>query len=472
MQNARQTITRRYCQNLDKKMTTETQTYSQTLGEEESIWFKISPLLDAADPMGVLMRTCERYGGCIPINMRSEKIYLLSEVEHIRHVMVSNVDNYAKYFDGLKPIFGKAMITVDGALWQNIRRPQQPFFHPNVYAEYLPHLMISVRSKMAEWDEAARQGATLEMLEQSWTLAADMVCRALFDREVPFNPTAVFGAVKAYTDTTNHRSVRFNKMNGAPPEAAEETNLGHAIGAWLTLPEVIIGADPWQAREKTLLKMMQDAEQDPTMPAWDRQQVMDEIKQYLWAGTETTALTFSWMLYLLSQHKDVTAKVREEAERICGDRDPTVADLHEMTYAHSVMLETLRLYPPAWALIRTALGEDEVAGHTIKAGDRVVLLPYVVQHSSKYWDDPEAFRPERFELGSAKKRVKYSYLPFGAGKRFCPGGQLSQMEIVLALTFLLRRFEPEYVGENPPPIAPSVTLIPKHGLPFRFHERS
>ena len=282
----------------------------------------------------------------------------------------------------------------------------------------------------------------------------------------------MFGAVKAYTDTTSHRSVRFKKMSDSPPEAAEETSLGQAIGAWLTLPEAIISANPWQAREKTLLNMMQEAEQDPTMPAWDRQQVMDEIKQYLWAGTETTALTFGWMLYLLSQHKDVAEKVREEGERICGDRDPTIADLDEMTYTRSVMLETLRLYPPAWALIRTALAEDEVAGHTIKAGDRVVLLPYVAQHNPEYWDDPEEFRPERFAEGHARNRVKYSYLPFGAGKRFCPGGQLSQIEIVLALTFLLRRFEPEYIGNVPPQIAPSVTLIPKHGLPFRFHKRA
>ena len=451
-------------------MTTEEQNYTRTLGEEQSIWFKISPFMDAPDPTAVLMRLHERHGGCIPISFRSEKIYLVSDAEHIKHVMVDNVDNYAKYFDGLKPIFGNAMITVDGALWQKIRTPQQPYFHPKVYSRYVPYFMVALRSKITEWEQLAERGETVEMLEQSWTLAADMVCRALFDREVPFNPHAVFGAVKAYTDTANHRSIRVKKMSGDLSEGHENEPLSDAIGAWLGLPEAVIGALPWHAREKTLLNMLQAAEDNPEMPIWDRQQVLDEIKQYLWAGTETTALTLSWALYLLFQHPESIERIRQEADEVFGTREPRAADLESLTYTRSVVFETLRLYPPAWALIRTATGEDEIAGHKIEAGDRLALLPYVVHHDPRYWDEPEAFRPERFEPGQAKKRVKYSYLPFGAGKRFCIGGQLAQLELVLALTSILRRFEPEYLGEVPPPIAPSVTLIPKHGLPFRFHD--
>jgi len=452
---------------------TEAHVYSQTLGEEESIWFKILPFINADEPMGVLMQLSERHGGCIPIKMRSERIFLLSDVEHIRHVLVDRVDKYIKYFDGLKPIFGKAMITVDGALWQKIRRPQQPYFHPHVvYAEYVPHLLVAVRSKLAEWREFARRGETVEMLEQGWTMAADMICRAMFDREVPFNPHAVFGAVKAYTNTENHRALRLKKVGGELTEVTEDEPLGQAISAWLTLPDAIIGATPWQARERTLLTMLQAAERDSSMPEWDHQQVQDEIKQYLWAGTETTALTFSWMLYLLSQHPEIAERIRREGEEVYGEREPTAADLEALTYTRSVILETLRLYPPAWALIRTATAEDDIGGRKIMAGDRIVLLPYVVHHNPKYWDEPETFRPERFEPGHVKKRVKYSYLPFGAGKRFCLGGQLSQIELTLALTLLLRRFRPEYVGKVPPQIAPSVTLIPKNGLHFRLHEQA
>lgn len=453
-------------------MTTETHAYAQTLGEEDSIWFKISPFVSSSDPMGTLKQLCDRRGGCVPINFRNERIFFLSEIEYLRHALIDNVDNYAKYFDGLKPIFGGAMITIDGALWQKVRQPQQPYFHPNVYAGYFPYFMVAIRAKMDDWSKRAQADEPIEMLEQTWGLAADMVCRALFDREVPFNPKAVFSAVKAYTDASEHRSIRMKKVAGELVEVTGEHAPANAIGAWLSLPEAVIAATPWQNRETTLLKMMQAAEADPDKPEWNHQQVLDEIKQYLWAGTETTALTLGWAFYLLSQHPDVAEKIRREGEEVYGDREPDAGDLDRLTYTRSVVLETLRLYPPAWAFIRSAVAEDEIAGHKIQPGDRIVMLPYLIHHSEKYWDNPEEFRPERFEPGAMKKRVKYSYLPFGAGKRFCVGGQMAQMETVLALSQLLKRFRPEYTGPNPPQIAASVTLMPKGGLPFRLRELS
>ena len=99
------------------------------LGEESSVWFKLTPLLKAPDnPLTILMQMAERYGGVIPVNMASQRIILLTDAEHFKRVLVTKADDYIKYFDGLKPIFGKSMITHDGALWQKIRMPQQPAF--------------------------------------------------------------------------------------------------------------------------------------------------------------------------------------------------------------------------------------------------------------------------------------------------------------------------------------------------------
>lgn len=448
---------------------TEAHAYAQTLGEEQSIWFKISPFLAAENPMEILMRMSEKRGGCFPIRLKSEKMYFLSDIEHIRHVLVDNVDNYKKYFEGLKPIFGKAMITIDGSLWQKIRKPQQPFFHPSVYEEYFPHLMTAVKSKIEDWSDLAVRGSKVEILEQTWGLAADMACRALFNREMPFNPHAVFGAVKAYTDVANHKAIRAKKMSGAASEVGDDEEAVQAIAAWLSLPDAITGATPLGDREKTLLKMLELAEADPATPEFDHQQVLDEIKQYLWAGTETTALTLGWIFYLLSQHPEVAEKIRSEGEQVYGDREPRYEDIQKLTYTRAVMLETLRLYPPAWALMRTTVEEDEIGGYKIEPGDKIVLSPYMVHHSPKYWDDPEKFNPARFLPGNIKKRVKYSYLPFGAGKRFCLGGQLSQLETVLALTMLLRRFTLEYAGDGPVKFTASVMLTPKGGLPFKLH---
>jgi enediyne biosynthesis protein E7 len=442
------------------------------LGEEQSIWFKLTPLLSQENPMQVLMALSDKYGGVVPINLKNHRIVLLSEPAHAQRVLVDNADNYIKYFDGLRPIFGKSMITVDGALWQKLRSPQQPAFHPHMFEAYFPYLMSAIDSKMARWAEFASTGETIEMVEETWTLAAEMVCKALFDREMPFNPHFVFGQVKTYTDVMNHKSIRLKKVSGELTEISEEEDASKAMEIWGSIPDTVIGANVLDHRERTLLKMLEAAEADPNFPEFDRQQVIDEMKQYLWAGTETTALTLAWSLYLLSMHPEALERIRAEAHAVCGTRDPQWQEVQQLGYTRMVIQETMRLFPPIWALIRIAAGDDEIEGHKIKAGDKVVILTYIAHHSPKYWDNPEAFDPERFAPERAKKRVKYSYLPFAAGKRACIGGALSQIENTLALVQLLRRFTPEYVGPVPAKIHATVTLCPKGGLPFKIRALS
>ncbi|HRN89269.1 cytochrome P450 [Hyphomicrobium sp.] len=441
------------------------------LGDESSVWFNLTPLLkDPDNPMRLLTQMAERYGSVIPVNMANQRIVLVTEPELFKHVLVTKVDNYVKYFDGLKPIFGKSMITHDGALWQKIRMPQQPAFHPDAFAEYIPYFIEAIKSKMAHWAEFARTGETFEMVEQTWTLAADMICKALFDRDMPFNPHFVFKCVKTYTDVSNHKDIRLKRQADALFEVGEE-DTAKAVEAWWSVPPAIFAADPREEREKTLLKMIQAAMADPAIPEFDEQQAVDEIKQYLWAGTETTALTFAWALYLTSKNPEAAERIRREGEAVYGDREPTAADYSALQYTRAVIQETMRLYPPVWGLIRVATEHDVIGGKEIHPGDRIVLFSYGVHHSPRFWKDPEEFIPERW-MDKTQKQVKYSYVPFGGGKRSCIGGAMSQVENTLALSILLRRFRPEYVGLEPPGLNATVTLTPRGGLLFRVQELS
>jgi len=450
---------------------TEQQPTGLGLGDESSVWFNLTPLLkDPENPMRLLMQMAERYGPVIPVNMANQRVVLVTEPEYFKHVLVTKVDNYTKYFDGLKPIFGKSMITHDGALWQKIRMPQQPAFHPDAFVEYVPYFIDAIKTKMDIWANLARTGETFEMVEQTWTLAADMICKALFDREMPFNPHFVFKCVKTYTDVSNHKDIRLKRQSDALFEVGEE-DTAKAVETWWSVPPAVFAADPREHREKTLLKMIEAAVADPSIPEFDTQQAVDEIKQYLWAGTETTALTLAWSLYLTATHPEAAERIRREGEAVCGDREPTAADYSALQYTRSVIQETMRLYPPVWSLIRVAAGPDEIAGKQINPGDRIVLFGYGAHHNPKFWKDPETFIPERW-MDKTQKQVKYSYIPFGAGKRSCIGGAMSQVENTLALSILLRRFRPEYVGLEPPGINATVTLTPKGGLLFRIRELS
>ena len=188
-------------------------------------------------------------------------------------MLVTKADNYIKYFDGLKPVFGKSMITHDGALWQKIRMPQQPAFHPDMFAEYIPYFLKAIHTKMDMWAKLAKTGETFEMVEQTWTLAADMICKALFDRDMPFNPHFVFKCVKTYTDVMNHRDIRLRKQAGEIFEMTDE-DAAKAMEVWASVPAAVMAADPREMRERTLLKMIEAAVEDPScrssIPAGDR----------------------------------------------------------------------------------------------------------------------------------------------------------------------------------------------------------
>ena len=410
------------------------------------------------------MQMAERYGAVIPINLANQRIVLLTEPEHFKHVLVTKADAYVKYFDGLKPIFGKSMITNDGALWQKIRMPQQPAFHPDMFAEYIPYFLAAIRTKMEIWAELAKSGETVEMVEQTWTLAADMICKALFDRDMPFNPHFVFKCVKTYTDVMNHKAIRLKKVAGEEFEITEE-DAAKAMEVWASVPPEVFAADPREERERTLLKMIEAAVADPTIPEFDRQQA-DRRAEAVPVGRHRDDGADAG-LGALSRRRGTrrrpSASARK-ARQVYGDREPTAADYSALAYTRAVIQETMRLYPPIWGLIRVAAKADVIGGKEIRPGDRVVLFAYGAHHNPKFWEAPEEFRPERWMGGGAKKQVQYSYLPFGGGKRSCIGGAMSQVENTLALSILLRRFRPEYVGNEPPGINATVTLTPKGGL--------
>ncbi len=437
-------------------------------GDAQGIWSNLGVLHGARDPLRLLMQLARLHGGCIPVRTRSQRVLLLTEAEHFKHVLVTKSDNYSKYFDGLKPIFGKSMITMEGALWQKLRVVEQPAFHPGMIASYVPYFVAAINGRMDAW--AAADEATVDVCEETWALAADMTCKALFDRDLPFNPRLVFNAVKAFIDVSNHELAHLRGANGELVEIGD-SEVAKAAETWISLPRLILGADPREGRERTLLRMLEAAASDPTMPEFDMRQVLDEIKQYVWAGTETTALTLAWALYRTAIQPEVAERMRREAAEVYGGREPTAADYPKLSYTRNVIQETMRMYPPIWSLARKAETNDVIGGRAVEAGDTIVLCPYVAHHDPRHWDEPARFDPDRFNADRARSRAPYSYLPFGGGKRACIGAAMSQVENVLALSLLVRHFELDYVGRGPAEINPTVTLSPKGGLPFRVRPR-
>ncbi|HYO91168.1 MAG TPA: cytochrome P450, partial [Pyrinomonadaceae bacterium] len=136
-----------------------------------------------------------------------------------------------------------------------------------------------------------------------------------------------------------------------------------------------------------------------------------------------------------------------------------------------VMAESMRLYPPAWAIGRLATKETEIGGYTIAPGSLVLLSQYVMHRDPRYYTDPQRFDPERWTPEAKEARPQFSYFPFGAGARRCIGESFAWMEGVLLIATLARRWRMRHVSSHPVELQPLITLRPKHGMLMTVHKR-
>ena len=181
------------------------------------------------------------------------------------------------------------------------------------------------------------------------------------------------------------------------------------------------------------LGMLMDARDKETGAAMTERELIDEVMTLIVAGHETTASGLNWTWYLLSQHP----RGRSAAAR--GDRrGPGEADAEPRRKWNrcptriNVIDEALRLYPPGWLLSRRTIGPDTLSGYEVPAGTDVLLCPYLLHRHPRYWKEPDAFRPERFDAEHEAERPRFAYMPFAAGPRHCIGETLALYEMLHA----------------------------------------
>jgi cytochrome P450 len=231
-------------------------------------------------------------------------------------------------------------------------------------------------------------------------------------------------------------------------------------------------------------------------------EIGDEVATFMLAGHETSANTLSWSLALLSAYPSARLHLEAEVDAGLGDRDPDAGDADKLPWTRAVVAEAMRLYPPAWTIERNALADDEVAGVPVPARSLVAIPPYLVHRHPDFWPDPAGFDPRRFlrdEQGpgwpathgvaghgvaehggtddgnghpAPQARHRYAYIPFGGGRRACVGASFAELETVLVLATIARRYRLELTMRGIPEPTANITLRPARGLPMRLLRRT
>ncbi|MDX2031813.1 MAG: cytochrome P450 [Blastocatellia bacterium] len=415
------------------------------------------------DRIGFLTGLMREYGEIVHFKLGPVPVYLLSNPEHIRDVLITNNRQFMKG-EGLqraKRLLGEGLLTSEGEFHLRQRRLAQPAFHRQRIAGYGDTMVDYARQMREDWQPNETRDIAREMMRLTLAIAG----KTLFGTDVIKEADEIGAALSTTMEAFNRLTLPFSHLIEKLPlpsirrfEQAKER-----LDA--TIYRIIEERRASGEDKGDLLSMLiqaRDTEGDGT--GMTDLQLRDEAMTIFLAGHETTANALTWTWYLLSQNPAAEARFHEEIDQVLAGRLPTAEDYPRLKYAERVFAESMRLYPPAWIIGRRALSDYAIDGYAIPAGSILLMSQYVMHHHPAYFPDPDRFDPDRWTPEAKEARPQFSYFPFGGGPRLCIGEQFAWMEGVLVLAVIAQRWRPRLAPGHPVAMQPLVTLRPKHGM--------
>jgi cytochrome P450 len=397
---------------------------------------------------------------------------LLNAPDAIHRVLVDNPGNYRRSPASvriLRPITGKGLLLSEGDDWRHQRRTIAPALAPRTLPMLARHIVTCTDEAVGALSEQA--DGTVDLLAAMQNLALDIAGRSMFSLEMrQYGP-----AMRRMLTEYGMRYARPHLLDMVlPPSIPTLRDLGRwrFQRAWMGLMEEIMRARqaaPPSETPRDLFDLLLAARDPETGEGFTQTQLRDQVATMILAGHETTAVTLFWSLLLLCGAPNEQQLVAEEVRSIDITPDDAMDVMPRLVRTRAVINEALRLYPPAFTLVRQAIGPDRAGALEIPRGSILMIAPWVLGRHRKLWRDPEAFDPSRF-LPDAPPIPRFAYLPFGAGPRICVGAQFALSEATLVLAAMIRAFDVSLIEAAPMPVA-IVTTQPSYPPMFRLRAR-
>lgn len=435
-------------------------------GPPES-WFVGSLPQWREDSLGFMERLHAEFGPIAAFHLGALPFVVAFDPPLIEEALVTKNRVYEKHalMHHLTPVLGQGLLMSEGAFWRRQRKLMQPSFSRQALSAYCDVMLRQTYAMLARW----KNGASVDLQTEMSGLTIRIAAETLLGVTVEEHAQTIGWAQEIIQEEFSERigSV-FNFPFWAPTPA--NMRLRSAITA---LEKIIFEAiETCRSRgadEPHLLARLIQAKDDDGQGMSD-QQLRDEAMTLLLAGHETTANAMSWIWALLDEDPEVAEAARRDLQSHVGDRELTGHDLCGLTGVHQIVKEAMRLRPPAYVHGRRATVDTTLGSHRIPAGTNVLLSQWVVQRDPRFYDDPLAFRPQRWTSAFEKQIPRYAYFPFSGGPRVCIGNDFALMEAALITAVVLPRFRFELETDGPVKPWPSITLRPRGGLPAKLHQ--
>ena len=427
------------------------------------------------DILKVMHEATKTYGDVVRFKLGPRTMYLLNHPDHVEQILERRCQNYerrGRSTDKMKAVCGDSLLTTDGAMWKRERQLMQPAFHQK-HVEGFSSLITQATQEMLErWETHAASGRALDVSSEMVRLTSTIVGQAFFGADVAGDALAMEGALQVLLDHTYQRFEAIVDWEGIFPGLAGRPFKDALRTVDGVVRRIIEGRRGSSDEHHDLLAMLLGARDLENIGGMSDQQLRNETITMLLAGYETTAHALAWTIYAISEHSDLEHRLLEEIQRAIGERGPGLEDLPGLEFTTRIIKESLRLYPPIWAVERRTVADDEIGGYRISAGSSVFISPYALHRHPLFWENPETFDPDRFTLDRSKNRPHLAYIPFGAGPHQCIGSPLAMLEARLILPALFRRFHFRVVPGHVIAAKPGITLRFKDGLPMTLIAQS
>ncbi|HEX2788740.1 MAG TPA: cytochrome P450 [Ignavibacteria bacterium] len=412
----------------------------------------------------------KKYGDAVHFKAMKHHMYLISDVDLVEKILVKHPDKFLKgtSVQRLKIILGTGLISSEGEVHDTHRKMMAPFFQKNSVSKYMNNVIVSIDDMFSKWDKKIAQGKHIEIHEESGDLFVEMILQSIFSDDC-YEELITIGQYlnKLFYNASPLLLIAPDISLKLPiPESIRFKKIKKKFDA--QLKKIIKERIQSHKRKEDLLDALIHAKTNSGYKM-DEVAIYNEVITLYIAASDTSSKILAWTFYLLAKHHDIKEKVFEEINSL--SEEIKYSDLDKLIYTRCLIAETLRLYPPVWAISRNPTEDLILNNYIFKKNSTVLLFPFIIHRDKRFYNEPLKCRPERWLNDERKLVAKYAYIPFGAGPRVCLGDNFAWMELLISIIKIMRHYDFKLAHQKEVELSSSITLKPKDGIFLKVHRK-